>query len=175
MKIRCDLHLNGGSRKLVLVAGQSETVEHLALKLSAYLLFWKEQPILEASPKHPALMGQEFTPDLMALDETGSIKLWIECGQVTLHKLSKLIRRLPAARIVVIKPSERAAQRLRQDLSEELRRSHRVEVFGWPEPEFRHWLGALGEKTEIYGESGGLMINAVVNETPMLAELKCFR
>lgn len=174
MKIRCDLHLNGAARKLLLVPGPNETGEHLALKLAAYLLFWDYRPIVEASSRHPALAGQEFKPDLMALDESGQVRLWVECGHVTLHKLQKLVRRLPYARIVVIKASEREALRLREDLKERLGRQERIEVLGWPGAQFKDWLGSLREKTEIYGEGGGLMINAVVNERPLVAELKKF-
>lgn len=174
MKIRCDLHVNGSSRKLILVPDLNETPEHLALKLSAYVLFWDEQPIVEASSRHPALQGQEFVPDLMALEEDGSIGLWVECGQVTLHKLEKLTRRLPVSRIVVMTSSERSALRLRQDLRERLDRQEKVEILAWPSHEFKAWLAALLEKTEVYGEGGGLLLNIVVNEHPLAAELKRF-
>ena len=174
MKIRCDLHLNGGSRKLLLVPGPNETGEHLALKLAAYLLFWDQNPVVEASSRHPALAGQEFIPDLMALNDSGEIALWVECGQATLHKLGKLVRRLPAARIVVIKATEREAARLRQDVGDRLDRPERIEVLAWPGRSFHQWLAVVREKTEVYGEGGGLMINAVVNEHPIVAELKVF-
>lgn len=174
MKIRCDLHLNGSARKLLLVPGPNETGEHLALKLAAYLLFWDEQPIVEASSKHPALANQEFIPDLMALDDSGDIRLWVECGQVTMHKLGKLTRRIPQARLVVVKATEREAARLRQDLKDQLDRQEKVEVLSFPGTKFKEWLGTLREKTEVYGEGGGLMLNAVVNEHPIVAELKVF-
>lgn len=174
MKIRCDLHVNGSSRKLILVPGPNEKPEHLALKLCAYLLFWDEQPLVEASSRHPALQGQEFVPDLMALDDDGSIRLWLECGQVTLHKLEKLTRRLPVSRIVVMKGSEPEALRLRQDLRERLDRQKKIEILAWPGHEFKAWLAALLEKTEVYGEGGGLLLNVVVNEHPLAAEFKRF-
>ncbi|MBI5630004.1 MAG: YaeQ family protein [Elusimicrobia bacterium] len=172
MKIRCDLHVNGGSRKLLLVPGPNETGEHLALKLAAYLLFWDWEPVVEASAKHPALAAQEFIPDLMALDQGGEIRLWVECGQVSLHKLGKLLRRLPQARIVALKADERQARRLRKDLGDCLERSKRVEIWAWPEGSFKSWIACVAEKTEVYGESRGLMLNAVVNERPIVAELK---
>lgn len=174
MKLRCDLHLNGGARKLVLVPALNETGEHLALKLASYLLFWDCQPVVEASSRHPALAGQEFVPDLMALDDSGQVRLWVECGQVTMHKLKKLTRRLPAARIVVVKATEREAARLRGDLKDRLERQERIEVLGLPGTKFKEWLGCLRERTEIYGESGGLTINAVVNEHPLVAEFGKF-
>ncbi|HAM34619.1 MAG TPA: hypothetical protein DEB40_03070 [Elusimicrobia bacterium] len=174
MKLRCDLHVNGGARKLVLVPGINESTEHLALKLAAYLLFWAEDPIVDAGTKNPALANYEFLPDLMALDEDGSIKLWVECGSTTMHKLKKLTRRLPRGRIVVLKETERDGQKLREDLLTQLDRQQRVEIFAWPGSLFRDWVCCLLEKTEVYGESGGLLLNIVVNEHPFVAELKRF-
>lgn len=174
MKLRCDLHVNGASRKLVLVPGENEKDETLALKLAAYLLFWGQDPVVDASARHPALAGQEFLPDLMALDETGAVRLWVECGSATLHKLMKLTRRLPQARIVVLKATEREARRLRSDMEDKLDRHAKVEVLAWRGDSFRDWLGALAEKTEVYGEAGGLSLNVVVNERPLAAELARF-
>ncbi len=171
MKIRCDLHVNGGARKLLLVPGATETGEHLALKLAAYLLFWDFDPVVGASSKHPALADQEFIPDLMALDEGGAVRLWVECGNVAWHKLNKLVRRCPGARLVVLKSTHREAGRLRADVDEKLGRSERLEILSWPDGGFSRWLAALGEKTEAYGEAGGRSFNLVVNETPFDVDL----
>lgn len=174
MKIRCDLNVNGSSRKLILVPRPHETVEHLGLKLAAYVLFWDFEPIVEANVKHPALLNQEFIPDLLGLGDDGMAVLWVECGSVTMHKLTKLTRRFPYARLVVIKEDERQAQRLRRDMQDQLDRHEKVEVLGWPENLFKEWMSALQEKTEIYGEGGGLSLNVVVNERTFVADLKKF-
>ena len=174
MKLRCDLHVNGGARKLVLVPGIQETDEHLAMKLAAYLLFWDLEPIVEASAKHPALASQEFIPDLMALDETGAIKLWVGCGKVTMHKMGKLSRRHPGARLVVMRASEREARRLRGDMEDKVDRQASVEVLAWPQTSFKEWLQALQERTEVYGDAGGRTLNFVVNQRPFVAELLSF-
>lgn len=174
MRIRCDLQINGEARKLILVPGINEPVEHRALKLASYLLFWPEEPAVDISPKTPALADYDFLPDLLALNEAGAIKLWVECGSTTMNKLTKLTRRLPQGRIVVMKESERDAQRLREDLRRELDREARVEIWAWPGRLFQEWVAALRDKTAIYGECGGLLINVVVNEQPMVAELKRF-
>ena len=171
MKLRCDLHVNDGIRKLVLVPGPQETDEHLGLKLAAFLLFWDSSPIVDASAKHPALLDQEFKPDLMAVDETGEAKLWVECGKVTQHQLAKICRRFSRARIVVLKETEAEAKRFRADSDREFGERAPVEIWAWPQREFRDWMNALGEKTEIFGEARGRMLNVVVNERPMVAEL----
>ena len=174
MKIRCDLHINGEERKLLLVPGINESIEHRALKLASYLLFWSENPIMDVSLRNSALAGYDFLPDLMALDETGAIKLWVECGSTTMNKLNKLTRRLSQSRIVVMKESEHEAQRLRDDLKAQLNREARVEILAWPHQIFREWVSALQDKTEVYGESGGLLLNLVINERPFAVELKRF-
>ncbi len=174
MKLRCDLHLNGGSRKLLLVPGPNETPQHLALKLAAYLMFWDFEPIVEASGKHPALLQQEFIPDLMGLDEAGAVRLWVECGNVTLHKIGKLLRRFPAARLVVLKATEREALRLRASLSESLEKGSKIEILAWPGKQFEQWLGIVWEKTEVYGEAGDRNLNLVINEVLVVADFKVF-
>jgi hypothetical protein len=175
MNLRCHLHVNGDSRKLVLVPSETETLEHLALKLSAALLFWDHGPG-EVSLKHPALMGQEFLPDLACFDETGAFKLWIECGKVALHKLGKLTRRIPDSRIVVLKSSEADARRFRADVSEQLERGGRVEVLSWRAADFKAWLSALSgrEQAEAFGESAERSLNVVLNERPFAVDILSF-
>lgn len=170
MKVRCDLHLNGGSRKLLLVARPDEPGAHLAHKLAAALLFWDEDPIVDASHKTPALAQFEFLPDLIALDDAGDVKLWVECGSTTMHKLSKLIRRLPYARLVVMKETPRDAARLRKEVGEQLDKPERVEILSWPDGAFSEWARNVFEKTEVYGEGGGLMLNLVLNDHPIVVE-----
>jgi hypothetical protein len=178
MKIRCDLHLNGETRKLLLVPGPNESFDHLGLKLAAFLLFWKFGPIVDPSIKTPALASYEFLPDLIALDEGGTCVLWVECGTATMHKMTKLTRRLPHARIVVLKENERGALRLRADVNDEFKtqpdRSAKVEIWAWQGDAFKDWMRALTEKTEVYGESGELSINAVVNDHPVVADFKAY-
>ena len=53
MKLRCDLNVNGGERKLLIVQGPNEPESHLALKLAACLLFWDSEPLVDASVKLP--------------------------------------------------------------------------------------------------------------------------
>jgi hypothetical protein len=174
MRIRCDLHVNGGDKKLLLAPGPNENPDHLALKLAAFLLFWDQEPVVDPSIKIPALAGYEFLPDLIALDDTGACKLWVECDTATMHKMNKVTRRLPQARIVVIKPDERGAKRLRIDLQNKNEREDKIEIWSWPGDSFKEWMKALAERTEVYGEAGGLSINAVVNDHPFAVDLKTF-
>jgi len=171
MKIRCDLHLNGKNRKIYLVPRPEEKLDHLALKLAAIAMFFDLNPIVEPSPDHPSLYGFAHRPDACVLDEGGQITHWIECGNVTLHKLDKIIRKLSGGRIIVLKATLREAEKLRKDLTAEVKNSERVEIWAWKDEEFKVWLKAIAEKTEIFGESREESFNLVINEVPYAASL----
>lgn len=145
------------------------------MKLAAYLLFWDAEPVVDPSPNHPALLGQEFVPDLLAANEAGEASLWVECGKSTVNKLSKVTRRFRRARLVALLPGERDALRLRGVLQDELEdKAGLVEILAWPEGTFREWFSALADRVEVYGEAGGLNLNLTVNEHPMAVDLKKF-
>ncbi len=174
MNIRADLNINGGARKPFLSIGPSEPADHLAHRLAAYILFWDYAPILDASTKTPALAAFEFLPDLLAVDDAGEAALWVECGTVTLHKLTKITRRMPRARLVVMKESEREAARLREILNEQFDRPEKVEILAWPEKTYKQWAAAVSDKTEAVGEASGLLMNLVMNETIFVVEFKSY-
>ncbi|MBI3547831.1 MAG: YaeQ family protein [Elusimicrobia bacterium] len=169
MKIRADLHVNGDSRKLILVPGDNEKTEHLALKLAAYVMFWDAELVVDASAKHPALLGQEFRPDLMSTDDSGTVNLWIEVGTTSLNKLDKVLKRFPYAHLVVIKENPAQARRFKVE-AEELNQE-RLETLCFPDGAFAEWFGRLEEKTEVVGEATRTSMNLVVNDHIFVADL----
>jgi hypothetical protein len=174
VKIRGDLTINGESRRPFLVTGPNELDAHLINKLAAYILFWSYDPLLDASAKTPALAAFEFLPDLLGLDAAGEAALWVECSTTTMHKLTKITRRAPRARIVVLKENERGAAQLRAELDASFDRPERVEVLAWPDGQFKAFCAAVTEKTEAFGEASGHMMNLVLNETMFVVEFKLF-
>ena len=171
MKIRADLHVNGGSRKLVLVPNENEKFEHLALKLAAYVLFWDDDLTVDASAKHPALLGQEHRPDLMGTDVTGAVGLWVECGHTTLNKISKVLKRFPYARVAVLKENLAQAKRFREEIEGEVP-VDRVELLYWQAGGFQAWVGLVDEKTEVVGDATRSSMNLVVNDQVYMADLQ---
>jgi hypothetical protein len=163
--------LGGIASKLYLVPRPEEKMDHLALKLAAYAMFLPQEPIVDPSAEHPALADYDVRPDLLTLDEGGHIKMWVECGEVSLNKLDKITRRLHSARIVVIKALPRQAHKLRTAVVEQIRKPERVEIWTWREPDFDTWLRALDEKIEIFGDAHEKSFNLVVNQTPYTADL----
>ena len=175
MSYRCDLYVNSGHRKVVLVPSPEETLAHLALRLSGLVLFWEKEPRPELSAKHPALTGQEFKPDFVALEVSGEIALWGECGNVATHKLNKLVRRYPNAEIVILKESEPEGQRQRKVLNEEVAKSERIQIFAWPAEPFSEWRRGLShDNVTVVGEATPGSLNLVINETPLAVTLRSF-
>lgn len=171
LSLRCDIHINGSHRKLVLVPQPEESREHLALRLSAFVLFWELNPKAELSMKNSALADQEFRPDLIALGDGGDIALWVECGNVSLHKLDKLTRRYPYCHLVVLKATETEGKRLRRDVVEQVNRQDLIRILCWPQAPFQQWTGALRDTVHIFGEVHMDSLNLVINETPLAVDL----
>lgn len=171
MNIRCDFHVNNGHRRYVVSVLPEETQEHIALRLSALLFFWRDDPKAELSMKHPALAGQEFRPDLIALNDAGEISLWVECGNTSLNKLDKLTRRYPHARIVALKSDEAAGRRLRRDAEDQISRHALIDIWAWPKDAFSQWKAVLQETMTVIGEANAHSLNLVANDVPIVADL----
>ncbi|MDE2293658.1 MAG: YaeQ family protein [Elusimicrobia bacterium] len=163
-RIRAELQVNGGSRVKVLTCIENETPEHLVIKLAAYLAFWDQDLVLDPGPKHPALSGQEYRPDLLGVDVGGDLSVWVECGNTALNKLGKAARRWPRARIAVFKENEVKAAHLRAELEGVVPDPARVEVYCWPGRAFKEWAGLMAERVEVFGEAQATAFNLVVNE-----------
>ena len=76
--------------KLILGQNDSETVTHVALKLLAYLLFYRERLQVELNLHSDQV---PFTPDLVQLDYELRPKLWVEVeSKVRSPALLQLVR-----------------------------------------------------------------------------------
>ena len=171
MTLRCELNINGGSRRVLIVGKEEETPEHLALRLSAAILFFDGDPALEAGPDDPLLADIGFLPDLLVPDGIGGIKVWVECGNVAENKLVKVARRIKEGRLVLLKESAEAGRRQRVVVNAEVRNSDKVDVWAWPKEDFARWKAAIKETNYIYGEASGQSLNLVLNETPFSVDL----
>jgi len=171
MTIRCELNINGGTRRILLVAKEEEPLEHVALRLAAAVLFFDSEPALEAGPKHPAVLDFGFFPDLLVTDKSGAVSVWIECGHVATNKLTKVSRRLRGARLVALRESPEDGRRFREVITNEIPKGEKIEIWAWPKEEFLKWAGALKESSHVYGEASGRSLNLVLNEVPFCVDL----
>lgn len=170
MKIRAELTVNGETRRPYLVGGTNETDDHVIHKLAAYILFWKDDPTPDATAKMPGLADYEFMPDLVAFDDGGRVKLWVEVDSVTMNQLTKVTRREPTARLFVLKKNPREAQLLRRELDARFDRPERVTVLAWPEGAYKEWAALIGEKVEGFGEADERSLNLVIGETMVVVD-----
>lgn len=172
MKIRGSIHLGGHSRSLVLFPLPGESLDRLFLKLAACVFFFEKEPIVDSGPKHPALLGQDYTPDLLVTDEAGGVGLWIECGKTTLNKLGKISRRFHQARILMLIGEPHEARQMSEGLKAE--EIGRVEVWGFAPGEFSRWKHLVAEQNEIIGEATETSMNLVINEQTFMTDLERF-
>ncbi|MDA8131908.1 MAG: YaeQ family protein [Elusimicrobia bacterium] len=170
MTLRCELNINNGTRRVIIVGNDEETHEHLALRLAAAALFFGGDPV-EPGPSAPLLADIGFQPDLLVPDGVGGIKVWIECGNVAMNKLTKVARRVKEGRLIVIKESRDAGLRQRELVNREIRNPEKVEIWAWPREEFARWNSSLKENNYIYGETSGRSLNLVLNESAFSVDL----
>jgi uncharacterized protein YaeQ len=170
MTLRCELNINGGSRRVIIVGNDEETHEHLALRLAAAILFFDGEP-MEPGPNDPALADIGFVPDLMVPDGAGGIKVWVECGNVAENKLTKVARRIKEGRVVILKERPESGLRQREVVKKEVRNGEKVDVWAWPREEFARWNTAIQESNYIYGEASGQSLNLVLNEATFSVDL----
>ncbi len=170
MTLRCELNINGGSRRVIIVGNDEETHEHLALRLTAAVLFFDGEPV-EPGPNDPVLADIGFVPDLLVADGIGGIRVWVECGNVAENKLAKVARRIKDGRLVILKEDHPAGLRQREVVRKEVRNSEKVDVWAWPRADFARWNSALKESNYVFGEASGQSLNLVLNDEAFSVDL----
>ena len=141
------------------------------LKLAAGLFFHEWEPVVVSSPQqHPALAGQDFAPDLLAVDLTQRVTLWVECAKTTLHKLDKAVKRFRDARIFMLMAHPLEAKQMAKSLEGEGHK--RIEVWSFQQGEFARWKGLVQEKNDIIGEATETSMNLVINNEMFMTELQ---
>jgi len=165
MNVRSELNINGGSRRVLIAAKEEETPEHVALRLTAAILFFDREPALDTGPSDPAVADIGFFPDLMVPDDGGGVAVWIECGNVAVNKLTKVARRIKTGRMIILKESVDAGRRMREVINKEVSKGEKVEVWAWPREDFARWTAAIKESNYVFGEASGSTLNLVLNET----------
>lgn len=174
MKIRSTLHVDGKALPLQLFPVLQETDDHLLLKLAAFVFFHAQEPFVVTSPQqHSALVGQDFAPDLMTADDSGQVRLWIQCGKTTLHKLGKITNRFRDTRIWMLMSQPNEAKQMAQSLEEE--GNDRIEVWTFQYGEFERWRKLVREQNDIIGEATETSMNLVINDEMFMTELQRVR
>jgi uncharacterized protein YaeQ len=161
-KYTFDIECNGHSRKLILARASQESEEHLALKLLAYLLYFDRRPKVETG------VGQHYKPDLVC-DDGRHVTLWIDCGDIGMHKLDRVTTTNHRAEIVVVKASERAARSYIQLAAKRVRRPERIQLVTFDDRFVDALVAVLSTRTELtatWDDASG-ELKLVVNESAM--------
>jgi len=174
VKIRASIHLGQKSFSLQLFPVLQETGDHLLLKLAAGIFFHDREPVTVSSPQQQsALAGQDFAPDLIAVDLTNRVTFWVECGKTTLHKLDKVTKRFRDARIVMLLAHPQEARQMAEALEGE--ENTRIEVWSFRQGEFDRWKALVQEQNDIIGEATETSMNLVINNEMFMTELQRVR
>jgi len=156
--------------KIVISQSQNETLDHVLLKALAFVIFHSDRLRLEVDLEMP---GVPFVPDLVALALDGRPELWIECGEVSLHKLEKLTLKLGDADIWIVKKSAGDVAKTVELARRNIRRLGRVRLLTF-DPGFIPELRALASGANslhlvklVPGEMAQLVFNDLWFETTL--------
>lgn len=122
------LRIRAGGRTLVLAKRAGESTAHVLLKAIGYARYAPDYPDIRIE----APIGLRYKPDLVALDDAGEPRLWIECGHVDREKVRRLVRRYPRTHLVWLRRQSQweGAIRIVQEALVDARRPAPVEVLG---------------------------------------------
>lgn len=137
--------------KIIIGQNETETITHVALKLLAFVLFYRERLQIEARLHNDHI---PFEPDLIQLDYQLQPRLWVECGECGVNKLHKLAVKVPDAEIWIVKRSPAAARHLFAAMEKGELRRDRYGLVGFDAALFDEVCGLLRERNELTWVSG---------------------
>ena len=126
--------------KIIIGRQETETLAHVALKLLAFLIFFRERLQIEANLHQDDI---PFVPDLVQLDYELRPRLWVECGECGVQKLHKLAVKVPDAEIWIVKRSVAEAQHLLQAMAKAELRQNRYQVLALDHEMFEELCGLM--------------------------------
>lgn len=122
------LRVRAAGRTLVLGKRAGESTAHVLLKAIAYARYLPQYPDLRVEVG----IGNRYKPDLVALDDAGEPRIWIECGHADADKVRKLLRRYGRTHFVWLRRHNlwHGAVAIVRDALTERPHPARVEVIG---------------------------------------------
>ncbi|MBS1992395.1 MAG: YaeQ family protein [Cyanobacteria bacterium SZAS LIN-2] len=139
--IQASTDKNSHSEKLVIVAFDNESGEHIALKLLAYLMFIERHPHIDEDA------GWHFTPDLIARDEGGDITLWVDCGSVSVKKVDTIATKVRSSiDFYIFRSTEREMDNFYRIIKDKVKHIQNVKCISFDD-EFVRGIGACLDRT----------------------------
>ena len=143
--------------KRVLGADPSELPWHIALKLLGLLLFF--DPGLQVEQG----LGWHYKPDLLSLDAEGRVRLWIDCGNISVRKVDRVANKVGAkGRFALLRCQRQDAALLLRLLEGRVRHPERVELLYFDDGFVDRFAGALGTTNEIEAERTDVRLEMVL-------------
>ena len=137
--------------KIVIGQNDLETSADVALKLLAFVLFYRERLQIDGRLHNDNI---PFEPDLVQLDYELRPILWIECGECGVPKLRKLAVKVPEAEIWIVKSSAAEAEQLFRAMEKAELRRHRYNLLGLDPGIFDELCRLLQTRNELFWVSG---------------------
>lgn len=138
--------------KIIIGQDVNESVRHVALKLLAWLLFYRERLQIETPVPDDSI---PYKPDLVELGYDLRPLLWVECGDCSTAKLNKLAVKCPGAELWVVKRSPAEARQLLQLMEKEEFRRGRYGLVGLDPDMFQEVCGLVADRNTIHWYRGG--------------------
>ena len=146
--------------KIVQERRGGESDRHIVLKLLGYMLYFELRPQIEIAVSDNR---REYRPDVVAFDDGGNIALWVDCGQITLHKADDLTRQLDTAAIVIIKTTFREMEGYAIQAMKKVKRAGRVLFLGFDADFVPSLIAALGHNNHLRWERDGARLCVTLN------------
>lgn len=152
--------------KLILVKAESETREHIVLKLLAYLIFYDPRLRVEA------VVDLHYQPDLSIEKEHGGLELWVDCGYIAMKKAEKVPKKLKNTRVVFMKKTLREMEQFKRSVSEETLVCKNLQILAF-DPGFVEGIAGAVERTNeitmypVMENVVGLAVNEQVFESQL--------
>ncbi len=138
--------------KIIIGRQETETVANVALKLLAFLIFFRERLQIEANLHQDDI---PFVPDLVQLDYELRPKLWVECGACGIPKLHKLAVKVPEAEIWVVNRSLAEAEQLLHAMAKAELRQNRYQLLALESEMFEELCALMQNRNELTWVRGG--------------------
>ena len=145
------------SEKLIIGAFENESGSHVTLKLLAYLMFINQDPHIDEDA------GWHFTPDLIARNDAGEIKLWVDCGRVSMKKVDTIATKVrDNIDFFVFRKTQREMDQFYLAIKDKVKHLQNVKCVSFDD-DFVEGIGACLDRTnDLEGYLGDDMVNLTI-------------
>ncbi len=148
------------TEKLVVGAFNNESGDHIALKLLAYLMFFKKRPRIDEDA------GWHFVPDLVARDDGGNIILWIDCGSVSAKKADTIATKVrDSIDFYVFRKTEREMDQFYKQIQDKVKHLQNVNCISFDDGFIEGIGGSLDRTNNLEAYLSDEMVTVTINNT----------